>query len=269
MPYPSMNARNGVQIHSIHSKPALDRATVITRQAQRWAAYALERSAMKPATIYRKAEESIRFSLEVGANSFAVPSKLHGTRDRQEALRILHELRPLKGHRLDVTPEGERLVVSFAGMQLGAIQSKHSAWLEPLVEHGASIHLLQITGTDDPRKYFGCNVAFSHVAGAIDRLRLSAGDTGDRDVILWRQGGRACMNVPHVARHSPDGPEWGYTGSGPADAALSILTRVVGLERAEELYQRFKHNVVAHVPKEGGRFTPAFLISWARQHTTD
>ena len=27
----------------------------------------------------------------------------------------------------------------------------------------------------------------------------------------------------HVAWHSPDGFEWGYAGSGPADLALSIL----------------------------------------------
>lgn len=264
----TMNARPGVQIHT-HLKPALDHATVITRQAQRWAAYALERGTMRPAAVYRKAQDSVDFSLTVGANTFAVPSKLTGTRDRQEALGLLHELRPIKGHRLDVTAAGEGLVVSFAGMQLGLVQSKHVPWIRPLLEHGASVHLLQITGTDDPKKFMGCNIAFAHVAGAIDRLRLSADDTGDRDVILWRQGGRACMSVPHVARHSPDGPEWGYTGSGPADAALSILTRVVGLERAEALYQRFKRDVIAHVPQEGGRFTPAFLISWARQQTND
>jgi len=51
----------------------------------------------------------------------------------------------------------------------------------------------------------------------------------------------------HVCRHSPDGFQWGYGGSGPADLALSILTDLIGLERAERLYQDFKWKFIAPV----------------------
>ena len=30
--------------------------------------------------------------------------------------------------------------------------------------------------------------------------------------------------LKHIVKHSPDGFQWGYMGSGPADLALSILT---------------------------------------------
>jgi len=42
-------------------------------------------------------------------------------------------------------------------------------------------------------------------------------------IVLQRDGGRVSTNVPHlVTHHSPDGYEWGYGGSGPADLALNI-----------------------------------------------
>lgn len=51
--------------------------------------------------------------------------------------------------------------------------------------------------------------------------------------------------LPHIERHSPDGFQWGYDGSGPADLALSILThfcekRDLTQEVAEIYYQEFK-----------------------------
>ena len=48
----------------------------------------------------------------------------------------------------------------------------------------------------------------------------------------------------HVCRHSPDGFEWGYGGSGPADLARSILIDCLGEERADRLYQDFKSKFV-------------------------
>ncbi len=49
---------------------------------------------------------------------------------------------------------------------------------------------------------------------------------------------------PHIMRHSPDGMNWGYGGSGPSDLALSLLTDVVGKQKAELLYQDFKFKFV-------------------------
>lgn len=50
-----------------------------------------------------------------------------------------------------------------------------------------------------------------------------------------------------VRNHSPDGFEWGYGGSGPAQLALAILCDLIGEEQATErgLYQKFKANVIA------------------------
>jgi len=75
--------------------------------------------------------------------------------------------------------------------------------------------------------------------------------------IITRQNGVQCnvaregggYPLPHVVRHSPDGFEISYHGSGPADLALSILSDLISREAAEEggLYQRFKADFVAPI----------------------
>jgi len=45
--------------------------------------------------------------------------------------------------------------------------------------------------------------------------------------------------LPHIIRHSPDGFQWGYGGSGPSDTALGILTDCAP-DKAERWYQAFK-----------------------------
>lgn len=53
-----------------------------------------------------------------------------------------------------------------------------------------------------------------------------------------------------IVNHSPTGIAWGYGGSGPAQCALAILSDYLGDEqRARVLYQDFKFNVVAALPK--------------------
>jgi hypothetical protein len=48
-----------------------------------------------------------------------------------------------------------------------------------------------------------------------------------------------------LRNHSPDGFEWGYGGSGPAQLALAILADYTGDdEQALRLYQSFKHRVI-------------------------
>ena len=53
--------------------------------------------------------------------------------------------------------------------------------------------------------------------------------------------------LKHIVRHSPDGFQWGYGGSGPSDLALSILTDYnnrYGLKglNINCIYQRFKED---------------------------
>jgi len=48
-----------------------------------------------------------------------------------------------------------------------------------------------------------------------------------------------------VRRHSPNGFNWGYEGSGPAQLALALLLDVVGPRLAQRYYQQFKRERVA------------------------
>ena len=57
--------------------------------------------------------------------------------------------------------------------------------------------------------------------------------------------------LKHIVRHSPDGFNFSYAGSGPADLALSILTDFCNRKKisnsiVEELYQRFKFDFIAN-----------------------
>lgn len=67
-------------------------------------------------------------------------------------------------------------------------------------------------------------------------------------VIVTVDGRR--LNPRHdLWNHSPDGFEWGYAGSGPAQLALALLAdHCQNDERALNLYQRFKWAVVAELP---------------------
>ena len=52
-----------------------------------------------------------------------------------------------------------------------------------------------------------------------------------------------------IWNHSPDGFNWGYSGSGPAQLALAILLRVTDQVTAQRYHQRFKAEVVASWPQ--------------------
>ena len=54
-----------------------------------------------------------------------------------------------------------------------------------------------------------------------------------------------------VKNHSPDGFNWGYAGSGPAQLALAILLEITNDEEtALAHYQDFKFEVIAAIPSQ-------------------
>lgn len=53
-----------------------------------------------------------------------------------------------------------------------------------------------------------------------------------------------------VRDHSPTGFEWGYSGSGPAQLALAILIDLIGVAKAKDFYQQFKHLYVGNLDRE-------------------
>lgn len=81
----------------------------------------------------------------------------------------------------------------------------------------------------------------------------------DRDEALF-----AAYLLPHIERHSPDGFNWGYGGSGPADTALSILTDCLGESQARLLYMQFKWDFVAAWGQEFS-IAEKVIKDWARE----
>lgn len=65
-----------------------------------------------------------------------------------------------------------------------------------------------------------------------------------------------------IRNHSPDGFNWGYGGSGPAQLALAILLELVPVWQAEQLYQRFKAEVIAGLDKEMWIQTQPAVEAW-------
>ena len=66
-----------------------------------------------------------------------------------------------------------------------------------------------------------------------------------------------------LRNHSPTGFAWGYGGSGPSQLALAILADVIGDERALDLYQSFKFEIIACQPRDAGfTLTEAQIRAW-------
>lgn len=66
----------------------------------------------------------------------------------------------------------------------------------------------------------------------------------------------------HHERHSPDGFEWGYGGSGPSDLALSILADLYGMEVANQYYGDFKCQFVAGFARQGWMVNSLTIDEW-------
>ncbi|MEN4011336.1 MAG: hypothetical protein ROW48_04840 [Bellilinea sp.] len=62
----------------------------------------------------------------------------------------------------------------------------------------------------------------------------------------------------HVALHSPTGFGWGYSGSGPADLALSILCDVLGERPTEKQTYHGRFRAYSHHQD----FKRAFVAGW-------
>jgi hypothetical protein len=81
---------------------------------------------------------------------------------------------------------------------------------------------------------------------------------------LWRENDSPLIFLdeqelkPQVSQavwnKSPDGFEWGYEGSGPAQLSLAILLRYLPEPLALRWFQGFKRKFVAAYPRGGGRF---------------
>lgn len=96
--------------------------------------------------------------------------------------------------------------------------------------------------------------------------QYSATRTGGRARIEVAGGGKR-NPLKHIVRHSPDGFEWGYGGSGPSDTALSIMMDYFGgwpdgSRKATKNYQQFKWEFIANAPQEGFVITTKQIEAW-------
>lgn len=69
----------------------------------------------------------------------------------------------------------------------------------------------------------------------------------------------------HIPYHSPDGFEWGYGGSGPADLARSILYDFAGARVADTFYQEFKFDFIATLDKDEFIIKGRDILYWLRK----
>lgn len=65
-----------------------------------------------------------------------------------------------------------------------------------------------------------------------------------------------------IYNHSPDGFNWGYGGSGPAQLALALLLEFTSEENATRYYQKFKWDVIAKLPKKDFEIPVSDVTGW-------
>ena len=75
-------------------------------------------------------------------------------------------------------------------------------------------------------------------------IRLIKGFISDRSVYINDERLHP-FKSQRLRNHSPDGFNWGYTGSGPAQMALALLLQIAGERFALEHYHKFKFEVIA------------------------
>jgi hypothetical protein len=101
---------------------------------------------------------------------------------------------------------------------------------------------------------------YGHYSGGFDA-------TGTAQ-LRWHPNDASAETVVHVKEHSPSGLNWGYTGSGPADTALSILTHAArDRDLVDELHQQFKRDVIANLePNQPFELPGRQVANWLHAH---
>lgn len=81
----------------------------------------------------------------------------------------------------------------------------------------------------------------------------------EKEIILFADTGQKLVN------HSPNGFNWGYGGSGPAQLALGLLLDVTVDENLSlRYYQQFKREIVANL-EDTWELTEVSILEWLEQ----
>ncbi len=141
--------------------------------------------------------------------------------------------------------EARQLVAKIAGLDGNAVPTDALARLQSLIAEARAV----------PTNCLNPPAAGSAAARpwSVDQVYEYRGDPHDNHVTVVDEAGIARVLDPRrdLRNHSPTGFAWGYTRSGPAQLALAILCHALNSdERAEELYERFKDDVILHLDQE-------------------
>jgi hypothetical protein len=103
----------------------------------------------------------------------------------------------------------------------------------------------------------------------IERVIFSRSPVGRAIVELIYSDRAGTWPLAHrYQRHSPDGFEFGYGGSGPAECALNLLAMFIPVKEAttrETSYQDFKFKFIGAIPQEtGGALDADEIRNWIR-----
>lgn len=101
-------------------------------------------------------------------------------------------------------------------------------------------------------------------------------DTVHEVFVVGKTGVRQSLNPRlDLWNHSPDGFNWGYGGSGPAQLALAILADATGSDDiASDLHQAYKWDVIARLKDKDFLIFETHVLDWvsvkqAEQRTPD
>jgi hypothetical protein len=72
-----------------------------------------------------------------------------------------------------------------------------------------------------------------------------------------------------ISNHSPDGFNWGYGGSGPAQLALGLLLHFVKKADAVKNYQQFKWDIVAQLPQADFEIPTEQVKDWIKKNVKE
>ena len=143
----------------------------------------------------RKAAEAVRFCLEEGTATFAVPSKLEGTARYQGTLLQLRKAHGWQLLTLEYDEASGLVLASWHGAPVGHLRPKHADWVLPLLATGRlRCYVLRVTGGPEyGKQHRGCNVVLAGLADSLtEHTRRSAlavmgdGRTGPAPVISER-----------------------------------------------------------------------------------
>lgn len=100
------------------------------------------------------------------------------------------------------------------------------------------------------------NSGLGHLQPHLRTIAYGGETNADGKLWIWRYDGvrKESLNMYlDVVNHSPDGGNWGYGGSGPAQLALAILMDFFNEKdkaKAIRLHQHFKGEVIARLQQE-------------------